>query len=78
MHLRSDLWFKDEGDIVVIGMDMSKESTGLSLGGRTNFAYSITDSVTNGAPFFLIMRTFRGGEGHIRASKSLVWLSVNC
>lgn len=38
---------------------------------QTDFAYSIRLSVTAGSPSFLIMRIFRGGDGHCKESKSL-------
>ena len=46
--------------------------------GKANLAYSSKDSVTKGAPFFLIMRTLRSGEGQIKESKSLVGVAVGC
>ena len=42
---------------------------------QTDFAYSIRLSVTAGSPSFLIMRTFRGGDGHCKESKSLFRVS---
>jgi hypothetical protein len=76
VHLRSNFWFEDEGDILVIGIDITDGQPRSSYGVETNFAYSIRDSVTWGALSFLIMRTFRGGDGHIKESKSLVGLSI--
>jgi hypothetical protein len=46
VHLRSNFWFEDEGDILVIGMDMTDGQPRSSYGVETNFAYSIRDSVT--------------------------------
>lgn len=77
VHLRGDLWFEDEGDIVVVGMDMSDGQQSSISAGNTDLAYSIKDSVTCGALSFLIMRIFRGGEGHCNERRSLVWLSIN-
>ena len=42
---------------------------------QTDFAYSIRLSVTAGSPSFLIMRIFRGGDGHCKESKSLFGVS---
>ena len=42
---------------------------------HTNFAYSIRLSVTAGTPNFLIMRIFRGGDGHCKESRSLFGVS---
>lgn len=39
------------------------------------FAYSIRESVTAGAPFFFIMRIFRGGDGHCKDIRSLAAVS---
>jgi hypothetical protein len=46
VHLRSNFWFEDEGDILVIGMDMTDGQPRTSFRMETNFAYSIRDSVT--------------------------------
>ena len=46
VHLRSNFWFEDEGDILVIGMDMTDGQPRTSFSIETNFAYSIRDSVT--------------------------------
>jgi hypothetical protein len=43
-----------------------------TLNGITNLANSIKDSVTCGALSFLMIRIFRGGEGHCRERRSLV------
>jgi hypothetical protein len=40
----------------------------------THFAYSIRDSVTDGAYSLPTSRKFRGGEGHCSESRSLDWL----
>ena len=71
MHLRSDFWFEDEGDIVVVGMDMPDGQQSLFSDGKTDLAYSIRDSATCGALSFLIIRIFRGGEGHCKDRRSL-------
>ena len=72
MHLRRDFWFEDEGDIFVIGMDMSASQQSLISSGSTHLAYSIRESVTYGTLSFLIIRIFRGGDGHCNDSRSLV------
>jgi hypothetical protein len=76
VYLRRDFGFEDEGHIVVVGMDMSDGQQSSKLVGNTDLAYSVKDSVTCGALSFLIMRIFRGGEGHCSDSRSLVWLSI--
>ncbi len=72
MHLQSDFGFEDEGDVFVIGMDMSDGQLSSTSKEITHLAYSIRDSVTNGALSFLIMRKFRGGDGHCNDRRSLV------
>ncbi len=72
MHLSSDFWFEDERDILVVRVDMPGGQQSSTLNGNTNFAYSIKDSVTCGALSFLIMRIFRGGEGHCKDRRSLL------
>jgi hypothetical protein len=72
MHLCSDFWFEDERDIVVVGVDMPDGQQSSTSDRNTNFAYSIKDSVTFGALSFLIMRIFRGGEGHCKDRRSLL------
>ena len=72
VHLRGDFGFEDEGDIVVVGMNMSAGQQRMESRGKTDFAYSMSDSVTCGALSFLIIRIFRGGEGHCKDRRSLV------
>lgn len=72
MHLRRDFWFENEGDIVVIRMDMPDGQQSSTSEGNTDLAYSIRDSVTCGALSFLIKRIFRGGDGHCKDRRSLV------
>ena len=78
MDLRSDSRFEYQGDIVVIVVNMPEGQRRNRQRGKsgTNFAYSINDSVTFGDRYFFIMRIFRGGEGHCRDSKSLVFVSI--
>ena len=58
--------FEYEGDVGVIGMDMAVLLVlgTEGIGRETYLAYSIRDPVTWGAFSFLIIKMFRGGEGH--------------
>lgn len=78
MNLSGHAWLKDEGDILVIGVDVSGRlaSRFRAKMVSTNFAYSIRDSVTSDALSFLIMSMLRGGDGHWRERRSLVLVST--
>lgn len=56
---------------------MSAGQQRLKSGCQTDFAYSMRQAVTNGAPSFFIMSMFRGGDGHCKESKSLVGISMH-
>jgi hypothetical protein len=70
---------EDKGHIVVVRFYVPvRESANIHEIERhdTHFAYSIRDSVTDGAYSLPTSRKFLGGEGHCSERRSLVWLPI--